>query len=83
MQIARLEHSIENADEAPTAAQAEACDTADKPLDGLIDQWRKLKGTDLKSLNSELRKQHLAVINLDTRELDRGREDELEMGDEE
>jgi len=83
MQIARLEHSIENADEAPTAAQAEACETADKPLDGLIDQWRKLKGADLKALNAELKKQHLAVINLDTRELDSGREDELEMGDEE
>ncbi|HEY2471145.1 MAG TPA: glycoside hydrolase [Terracidiphilus sp.] len=83
MQIARLEHSIESADEAPTAAQAEAFQIAEKPLGGLIDQWRKMKETDLKSLNADLRKQHLAVINLDTHELDRGRQDQLEMGDEE
>jgi photosystem II stability/assembly factor-like uncharacterized protein len=83
MQIARLEHSIENADEAPTTAQAEALQIAEKPLARLIEQWRQLKGSDLKSLNSELRKRHLAVINLDTREFDRSREDELEMGDEE
>ena len=83
MQIARLEHSIENADEAPTAAQAEAFQISDKPLTGLIDQWRKLKETDLKSLNDELRKQHLAVIDLDTHEMGHSRHEILEMGDEE
>lgn len=83
MQIARLEHSIESADEAPTAAQAEAFQTAEKPLAGLIEQWRKMKETDLKSLNTELRKQHLAVITLDTGNLHRNPNDELEMGDEE
>ena len=82
MQIARLEHSIESADEAPTAAQAEAFQTAEKPLAGLIEQWRQLKQSDLKSLNVELTKHHLAIIDLDTRELDRGRPDALEMGDE-
>jgi hypothetical protein len=83
MQLARLEHSIEAADEAPTAAQSEATSIAEKPLDGLIEQWRQVKQSDLKALNVELKKRHLALIDLDTRELDRGREDELEMGDEE
>jgi photosystem II stability/assembly factor-like uncharacterized protein len=82
MQIARLEHAIENADEAPTTAQSEAFETAEKPLAGLIEQWRQVKQSDLKSLNMELRKHHLAIIDLDTREIDRSREDELEMGDE-
>ncbi len=83
MQLARLEHSIEAADAAPTAAQSDAMGIAEKPLDGLIEQWRQVKQSDLKALNVELKKQHLAVIDLDTRELDRGQEDELEMGDEE
>jgi photosystem II stability/assembly factor-like uncharacterized protein len=83
MQLARLEHSIEAADAAPTAAQSEALGIAEKPLDGLIEQWRQVKQSDVKALNVELKKRHLAVIDLDTRELDRGREDELEMGDEE
>ena len=82
-QIARLEHSIEAADAAPTAAQSEAAGIAEKPLDGLIEQWEKVKASDVKALNVELKKQHLALIDLDTRELNRSREDELEMGDEE
>jgi hypothetical protein len=80
--LARLEHSIENADAAPTAAQSEAYATTVKPLAGLLDQWKQLKQTELKSLNEELKHERLAVIKLDTRELDRGVEDELEMGDE-
>jgi hypothetical protein len=31
----------------------------------------------------KLKKDHLALIDLDTREMDRNLEDELEMGDEE
>jgi hypothetical protein len=56
---------------------------AEKPLDGLIEQWRQVKQTDVKALNERLKKLHLAVIDLNTREFDRNREDELEMGDEE
>ena len=82
MQIARLEHSIENADEAPTGAQSEAFQIAEKPLAELIERWRKLKESDLKSLNTALRKEHLAAINLDDKQ-DHGSKDELEMGDEE
>lgn len=82
MQIARLQHSIENVDQAPTAAQVEALQIAEKPLSGLIEQWRQVKQSDVQSLNNELKKLHLAVIDLDTHELDRSREDELEIGDE-
>jgi hypothetical protein len=81
--LARIEHSIESADEAPTAAQFEAYQTAVKPLSGLVDQWRQLKETDLKSLNEQLQRQHLALLNLDTSKFDKDMEDELEMGDEE
>ncbi|WP_239461245.1 WD40/YVTN/BNR-like repeat-containing protein [Occallatibacter savannae] len=83
MQLARLEHSIENADEAPTSAQMEAFSIAEKPLAGLIEQWQQFKQSDLKALNAALQKHHLGAINLDTREFDRNGEDELEMGDEE
>jgi len=76
-------HSIESADMAPTSAQSEALGIAEKPLDGLIEQWRQVKQTDVKALNERLKKLHLAVIDLNTREFDRNREDELEMGDEE
>lgn len=82
MQLARLEHEIESVDEAPTAAQNEAFEMTEKPLATLIEQWRQVKQSDLKALNAELAKRHLAVIDLDTRELDRKGEDELEMGDE-
>jgi len=82
-QLARLMHSIESADMAPTGAQSEALAIAEKPLDGLIEQWRQVKQTDVKALNERLKKLHLAVIDLNTREFDRNREDELEMGDEE
>jgi len=82
MTLAGLEHSIENADVAPTAAQEEAYATTVKPLAGLLDQWKQLKQADLKSLNEQLKRDHLAVITLDTREFDRNSEDELEMGDE-
>jgi photosystem II stability/assembly factor-like uncharacterized protein len=83
MILARLEHTIEAADAAPTTAQSEAAETASKPLDGLIEQWEKVKASDVKALNIELKKQHLAAIDLDTRGLNRRLEDELEMGDEE
>ena len=83
MQLARLMHSIQSADEAPTAAQSEAFGIAEMPLDGLIEQWHRVKQSDVKALNVELKKQHLAVIDLNTRDLNRNREDELEMGDDE
>jgi hypothetical protein len=80
--LARLEHSIENADVAPTSAQEEGYATTVKPLAGLLDQWKQLKQSDLKSLNEQLKRDHFAVITLDLREFDRNSEDEIEMGDE-
>ena len=82
MTLARLEHSVENADVAPTAAQSEAYQNTAKPLAGLLDQWKQVKQSELKSLNEQLKREHLEAIGLDTRELDRGMEDEIEMGDE-
>jgi hypothetical protein len=83
MILARLEHSIENADVAPTAAQDEAYATTMEPLAGLLDQWKQLKQTELKSLNERLKREHLAAIHFDTRESNHGIEDHMEMGDEE
>ena len=83
MQLARLEHSIENADAAPTAAQVEACQTAANLLHGLMEQWQQLKKTDLKSLNEQLERRHLAVLNLDLGRGDHRRQDQIEMNDEE
>ena len=40
-QLARLEHSIENADAAPTTAQAAAATEIAKPLPGLLEQWNQ------------------------------------------
>ncbi len=82
MQLMRLEYSIQNADVAPTAAQVEACGTAAKPLAGLLEQWNDLKRSDLKALNTQLRSQGLPMLVLDTRSIDHGVEDQIEMGDE-
>jgi photosystem II stability/assembly factor-like uncharacterized protein len=81
MQLARLEHSIENADAAPTDAQVAAWHTASEPLAGLLTQWETLKKTDLHALNFELQQKHLPLLVLDTHKIDRGVEDQLEMGD--
>ena len=82
MRLAMLEHSAENADEAPTAAQSEAFEITGKALPTLIEQWQKLKQSDLKSLNEVLKRHHLATVDLDTRDFDKTQEDPLEMGDE-
>jgi hypothetical protein len=82
-QLARLEHSIESADTAPTAAQVEACQTSIKSLLGLIEQWQQLKKTDLKALNEQLERQHLAVIDVDSSNDGRNQKDQVEIGDEE
>jgi hypothetical protein len=81
-QLAIIEHSIEAADAAPTAAQVEACQTSIKSLDGLIEQWQWLKKTDLKALNEQLEHQHLALLNLDSSKSEH-QHDQIEMNDEE
>jgi photosystem II stability/assembly factor-like uncharacterized protein len=82
VQLARLEHEIENADEAPTAAQTDAVHAVSQPLDGLLEQWQKLKQTDLHSLNEQLQHEQQPPISLNTFRIDHGAEDQIEMGDE-
>jgi photosystem II stability/assembly factor-like uncharacterized protein len=81
-QIARLEHEIENTDEAPTTAQVTAATTVSQPLEDLLQQWNRVKATDLKALNHELQSQHLATLKLDVFHIDHDVEDQFEAGDE-
>ncbi len=80
-QLSRLEHEIENADMAPTTPQMEGVSSTSQPLEGLLDQWQKLKATDLKALNEQLERDHAQPISLDTRQIDHGVEDQIELGD--
>jgi hypothetical protein len=82
MQLARLEHEVQNADEAPTASQEEAYQLATQPLAGLLKQWNQLKEGDVKTLNLSLQREHLPLLRLDTRAIDHGVEDQIELGDE-
>jgi photosystem II stability/assembly factor-like uncharacterized protein len=82
-QLARLEHEIEAADTAPTTTQAETSLNVEQPLAGLLQQWQNLKQTDLKSLNDQLQRSHLAKLDLDTNRIDREEQEEIDMGDEE
>jgi len=80
--IARLEHTIQNTDQAPTTAQVAAVKQVSQPIDGLLQQWNEVKATDLKALNQQLQSQHLAVLKLDTFRIDHDVEDQFEAGDE-
>jgi photosystem II stability/assembly factor-like uncharacterized protein len=79
--LARIEKQIENVDQAPTDAQVEAWHITAQPLAGLLDQWQQLKQTDLKALNRQLEREHLALLDLNTRKIDHDVEDQIEMGD--
>ena len=79
--LARMEHSIQNADEAPTAAQVEAYQIVVKPLAELLAQWDAMKKSDLKALNVELRQKHLPLLSLNTHKIDHDVEDQIEIGD--
>jgi vacuolar-type H+-ATPase subunit H len=82
LQLARIEHEIQEADEAPTASQQDAYETASEPLAGLLDQWKQLKQNEFKSLNENLRREHLSALHLDTSPIDHGVDDQIELGDE-
>jgi photosystem II stability/assembly factor-like uncharacterized protein len=82
LQLARMEHTVQSADIAPTTAQVEAYDGLKKPLADLIQQWNTLKASDLKALNDSLRKLGLPLLSLDTRIIDHAVEDQIELGDE-
>lgn len=81
-QIVRVEHSIENADFAPTSAQLEAADITVRPLPALLEQWEKIKQTQLKALNDQRRRDHLPLLSLNTSLLDHDILDQIEVGDE-
>jgi hypothetical protein len=81
-QIARMEHEIQKADEAPTAAQVEAAQITAKPLNDLLQQWEQLKQTNLRALNRELEENHLSALKLDTTRIDHDVEDQIQVGDE-
>jgi hypothetical protein len=77
-----MEHEIQKADEAPTAAQVEAAQITAKPLEDLLRQWEELKQTNLKALNGALENQHLSALKLDTTRIDHDVEDQIQVGDE-
>ena len=81
-QIVRIEHAIENADFKPTAAQLEAAELTAKPLPALLEQWEKIKQTQLKALNDQRRRDHLPLLTLNTNRLDHDVLDQIEVGDE-
>jgi len=81
LQLARMEHTVQSADAAPTTAQVDAYDTMRKPLNDLIDQWNALKASDVKALNNALRSDGLPLLSLDTRIIDHDVEDQIELGD--
>ena len=80
-QLGRLEHSLQNADFAPTTAQVEAYRTTAQPLSGLLQQWDELKKTDLTALNKLLLQQHQPTIAFDRKMIDKDVADQIELGD--
>jgi photosystem II stability/assembly factor-like uncharacterized protein len=82
LQLARMEHTAQAADAAPTTAQSEAYEAMRKPLADLLDQWNQIKATDLKAMNDRLRRQGLPLLTLDTHIIDHDVEDQIELGDE-
>jgi photosystem II stability/assembly factor-like uncharacterized protein len=81
LQLARMEYTVQSADVAPTTAQVEAYESLKKPLADLLEEWRTLKANDVHALNESLRKAGLPMLSLDTRIIDHGVEDQIEMGD--
>jgi hypothetical protein len=82
LQLARLQHTVQNADEAPTTAQVASYDEMRKPLNDLIDQWKALKASDVRAMNELLHKNGLPLLSLDTHIIDHDVEDQIELGDE-
>jgi photosystem II stability/assembly factor-like uncharacterized protein len=79
--LARMEHTVQNADLAPTTAQTQAYEAMRKPIDDLIEQWNAIKATEVKAMNEGLRKQGLPLLSLDTFRIDHDVEDQIEVGD--
>ena len=82
LQLARMEHTLQAADYAPTTAQIDACKGLSKPLDDLIQQWNAVKASDVKTMNDMRRRKGLPLLSLDTHIIDHDVEDQIELGDE-
>jgi len=80
-QVARMEHEVQKADEAPTTAQAVAAKASMEPIDTLVAQWNQVKATDLKALNQQLEKLQLGALKINTFRIDHDVEDQIELGD--
>jgi hypothetical protein len=83
LQLARVEHTFQAADQKPTTAQVESYQGIVKPLNDLLDQWTKLKATDIKAMNEILKQANLPQLSLNTTVIDHDVEDQIEMGDDE
>jgi photosystem II stability/assembly factor-like uncharacterized protein len=81
--LARFEHTVQEADQAPTTAQVEAVQTTEAPLADLLQKWEQVKATDVKAINENLRRQNLPMLSLDTFRIDHDVEDQIEYGDDE
>jgi hypothetical protein len=82
LQLARMEHTVQAADMSPTTAQTDGYESIRKPMADLLDQWNKVKATDVKALNEQLRKSGLPLLSLNTFLIDHDVEDQIELGDE-
>ena len=78
--LSRLQHGMQNADEAPTTAQMESYQEAAKPLAGLLQQWNDMKKNELTALNKELLKQHQPLIAFDRKVIDKDVMDQILIG---
>jgi hypothetical protein len=83
LQLARVEHTFQAADQKPTTAQVESYEGIVKPLNDLLDQWTKLKATDIQAMNETLKQENLPLLGLNTTVIDHDVEDQIEMGDDE
>ena len=81
LQLARMEHTVQSADVAPTTAQVQAYESIRQPIADLIQQWNQIKATDVKALNEMRRKKGLPLFSLDTHLIDHNVEDMIEVGD--
>lgn len=80
-QLARIEHEVQKADEAPTTTQVAASQASMQPVDALVQQWEQLKATDLKALNEQLLKLHLSALQLNTFRIDHDVKDQIQVGE--
>jgi photosystem II stability/assembly factor-like uncharacterized protein len=64
--LGALYEAVAQADAAPTTAQLQAADTLDRTLTQLLQQWDRIKTTDLAALNRQLQPVNLPQIRVET-----------------